>query len=134
MEAHTSASLHPRRGPTSRYFQHFPNIFQALCLFLVYFYIKNNRYIKNLMYSNNCYGLERHTFLLFNRNIIPLSVFLDKVMKLLSCDWIHDHRPNTGKRRNSYIGCVCYVLVRICSDFAFCQVVLTLHVNAYNVI
>ena len=41
----------------------------------------------------------------------------------LSCDWLHDHRPNTGKRRN------CDVLLRICSDLAFWQVVLTLHVN-----
>ena len=82
------------------------------------------------MYFNNCYGLERLTFLLFNRNIIPLSVFLDEVRKLLGPNWIHEHRPNTGKLRNSYIGCVCNVLVRICSDFAFCQVVLTLHVNA----
>ena len=55
-----------------------------------------------------------------------------KFMKLLSRDWIHDHRPNTGKRRNSYIESVCYVLLRICSDFAFWQVVLTLHVNASN--
>ena len=51
---------------------------------------------------------------LFNRNIIPLSVFLDEVMKLLSCHWMFEHRPNTGKRRNSYIESVCYVLLRIC--------------------
>ena len=86
------------------------------------------------MYFYNFHGLERLTFLLFNRNIIPLSVFLDEVMKLLSCDSIHDHRPNTGKRRNSYLESVCDVLFRICSDLAFWQFVLTLHVNAFRFI
>ena len=61
------------------------------------------------MYFYNCYGLERLTFLLFNRNIISLSVFLHEVMKLVSCDSILDHRPNTGKRRNSYLESVCCV-------------------------
>ena len=72
----------PIQRPTSRYFQQFPNIFQTLCLFLVFFYIKNNIYIINLMYFNNCYGLKHLTFLLFIRNI---SRWVSFWMNLGSC-------------------------------------------------
>ena len=119
----------PIQRPTSRYFQQFPNIFQTLCLFLVFFYIKNNIYIINLMYFNNCYGLKHLTFLLFIRNI---SRWVSFWMNLGSCCarlvvWSH------GKCRNSYLGWICQNLVHTCSDFAFYQVDLTLHVNALTI-
>ena len=83
--SHESTHIHfapSTQRPTSRYFQQFSNIFQSLCLFLVFLYIKSNIYIINLMYFNNCYGLKHLTFLLFIRNI---SRWMSFWMKLGSC-------------------------------------------------
>ena len=70
--------------PTQRLtsFQQYPNIFQSLCLFLVFFYFKSNIYIIDLMYFNNCYDLKHLSFLLFTRNI---SRWVSFWMKVGSC-------------------------------------------------
>ena len=120
----------PTQRPTSRYFQQFLYIFQSLCLFLVFFYIKNNIYIINLMYFNNCYSLKHLTFLLFIRNIYRWVSFwmkLESCCVLIGClvtgqtekfvSWVGRRRSDSDLLR-----------------FAFYQVKLALHVNNYNVL
>ena len=69
--------------------------------------------VSNILFSSNLF------------EIYSLSVFSRWCWMLLCPDWIFDHRTNAEIR-------ILGGFAKICSDFAFYQVDLTLHVNTFN--